>query len=58
MIRGRPFDLGVHVRVRKKKGGGKAMGDFVLEINHLFLMPVKIINLILLIEKINNLAFM
>ena len=30
MIRGRPFDLGVHVRVRKKKGGGdKAMGDFV-----------------------------
>ena len=28
MIRGRPFDLGVHVRVRKKKGG-KAMGDFV-----------------------------
>jgi hypothetical protein len=31
MIRGRPFDLGVHVCVRKKKGGrgGKAMGDFV-----------------------------
>lgn len=28
MIRGRPFDLGVHVCVRKK-GGGKAMGDFV-----------------------------
>ena len=29
MIRGRPFDLGVHVCVRKKKGGGKVMGDFV-----------------------------
>ena len=29
MIRGRPFDLGVHVRVRKKGEGGKAMGDFV-----------------------------
>ena len=58
MIRGRPFDLGVHVRVRKKKrggGGGKAMGDFV---NKSFMMPVKIINFILLIEKINNLAFM
>jgi hypothetical protein len=30
----------------------------ILQINHLFLMPVKIINLVLLIEKINNLAFM
>ena len=29
MIRGRPFDLGVHVCVRKKRGGSKAMGDFV-----------------------------
>ena len=31
MIRGRPFDLGVHVHVRKKKGGGggKAVGNFV-----------------------------
>ena len=28
MIRGRPFDLGVHVRVRKNGGGDKAMGDF------------------------------
>ena len=28
MIRGRPFDLGVHVFVRKKRGD-KAMGDFV-----------------------------
>jgi hypothetical protein len=51
MIRGRPFDLSIHVRVMKKKGGG---GKAII----LFLMPVKIINLILLIEKINNLAFM
>ena len=29
MIRGRPFDLGVHVCVRKKRGRVKAMGDFV-----------------------------
>jgi hypothetical protein len=29
MMRGRPFDLGVHVLVRKKGGEGKAMGDFV-----------------------------
>ena len=28
MIRGRPFDLGVHVRARGKKKGG-AMDDFV-----------------------------
>jgi hypothetical protein len=42
--------------VREKKGGG---GDFV---NKSFildqLMPVKIINLILLVEKINDLVFM
>ena len=30
MIRGRPFDLGVHMHVRKRGGGrGKAMGDYI-----------------------------
>jgi hypothetical protein len=36
MIRGRPFDLGVHVCVREKRGG-KAMGDFV---NKSFILDV------------------
>ena len=38
MIRGRPFDLGVHVCVRKK-GGGNAMGDFVI-VNKSFILDV------------------
>jgi hypothetical protein len=55
MIRGQPFDLGVHVCVRGKGGGSNGR---LRKKDHLFVMPVKIINLILLIEKINNVAFM
>ena len=39
MIRGRPFDLGVHVCVRKKGAGGNAIGDFVI-VNKSFILDV------------------